>query len=146
MEQQLYAYSGNCSVQIPLTGSDRTRLISGAISGAIAGSVAGGVAGAVVGGLAKGFVSGSSIDRSGGFTANSGAMGIKTPYLIISRKYGYDALSYNEFYGFPSNKTVTLGNCSGFTKVKETHVENIPMATDKEKIEIENLLKNGVII
>lgn len=145
-EQQLYAYSGNCSVQIPLTGADRTRLISGAVTGALAGSVVGGVAGAVVGGLAKGYMSGSSIERSGSFTSNSGAMGVKTPYIIISRKYGYDALDYNKFYGFPSNKTITLSSCNGFTKVKETHVENVARATDKEKIEIENLLKNGVIV
>lgn len=145
-EQQLYAYSGNCSVQIPLTGADRTRLISGAVTGVLAGGIAGGVAGAVVGGLAKGYMSGSSIERSGGFTSNSGAMGIKTPYIIVSRKYGYDALDYNKFYGFPSNKTITLGSCKGFTKVKETHVENVARATDKEKTEIENLLKNGVIV
>lgn len=145
-EQQLYAYSGNCSVQIPLTGADRTRLISGAVTGALAGGVVGGVAGAVVGGLAKGYMSGSSIERSGSFTSNSGAMGIKTPYIIVSRKYGYDALDYNKFYGFPSNKTITLGSCKGFTKVKETHVENVARATDKEKTEIENLLKNGVIV
>ena len=145
-EQQLYAYSGNCSVQIPLTGADRTRLISGAVTGALAGGVVGGVAGAVVGGLAKGYMSGSSIERSGSFTSNSGAMGIKTPYIIVSRKYGYDALDYNKFYGFPSNKTITLGSCNGFTKVKETHVENVARATDKEKTEIENLLKNGVIV
>lgn len=146
IEQQLYAYSGNCSVQIPLTGADRTRLISGAVTGVLAGGIAGGVAGAVVGGLAKGYMSGSSIERSGGFTSNSGAMGIKTPYIIVSRKYGYDALDYNKFYGFPSNKTITLGSCNGFTKVKETHVENVARATDKEKTEIENLLKNGVIV
>ena len=146
IEQQLYAYSGNCSVQIPLTGADRTRLISGAVTGVLAGGIAGGVAGAVVGGLAKGYMSGSSIERSGGFTSNSGAMGIKTPYIIVSRKYGYDALDYNKFYGFPSNKTITLGSCKGFTKVKETHVENVARATDKEKTEIENLLKNGVIV
>lgn len=145
-EQQLYAYSGNCSVQIPLTGADRTRLISGAVTGALAGGVVGGVAGAVAGGLAKGYMSGSSIERSGSFTSNSGAMGIKIPYIIVSRKYGYDALDYNKFYGFPSNKTITLGSCKGFTKVKETHVENVARATDKEKTEIENLLKNGVIV
>lgn len=146
IEQQLYAYSGNCSVQIPLTGADRTRLISGAVTGALAGGVVGGVAGAVAGGLAKGYMSGSSIERSGSFTSNSGAMGIKIPYIIVSRKYGYDALDYNKFYGFPSNKTITLGSCKGFTKVKETHVENVARATDKEKTEIENLLKNGVIV
>ena len=141
IEQQLYTYSGNCSVQIPLTGSDRTRLISGAIAGVTAGGIVGGVAGAVVGG----FMGGSSIERSGGFTSNSGAMGIKIPYIIISRKYGYDALDYNNFYGFPCNKTVVLNSCKGFTRVKDIYID-IPNVTNEEKNEIETLLKNGIII
>lgn len=145
IEQQLYAYSGNCSVQIPLTGADRTRLISGAVTGVLAGGVVGGVAGGVVGGLAKGFMSGSNIERSGSFTSNSGAMGIKIPYIIISSKYGYDALDYNKFYGFPSNKTVVLNSCKGFTRIKDIYID-IPNATNEEKNEIETLLKNGVII
>ena len=145
IEQQLYSYSGNCSVQIPLTGADRTRLISGAVTGVLAGGVVGGIAGGVVGGLAKGFMSGSNIERSGSFTSNSGAMGIKIPYIIISRKYGYDALDYNKFYGFPSNKTVVLNSCKGFTRVKDIYID-IPNATNEEKNEIETLLKNGIII
>ena len=145
IEQQLYAYSGNCSVQIPLTGADRTRLISGAVTGVLAGGVVGGIAGGVVGGLAKGFMSGSNIERSGSFTSNSGAMGIKIPYIIISSKYGYDALDYNKFYGFPSNKTVVLNSCKGFTRIKDIYID-ISDATNEEKNEIETLLKNGVII
>ena len=144
-KQQLYTFNGNASVQIPLTGSDRTRLLSGAITGAVAGITAGGLIGAVAGGVAGGLMGGTSIERSGNFSANSGALGIKKPYLIISRKTPYDADNYSDYYGYPSNKTVVLNSCKGFTRVKDIHVD-IPNATNEEKIEIETLLKNGIII
>lgn len=144
-KQQLYTFNGNASVQIPLTGSDRTRLLSGAITGAVAGITAGGLIGAVAGGVAGGLMGGTSIERSGNFSANSGALGIKKPYLIISRKTPYDADNYNDYYGYPTNKTVVLNSCKGFTRVKDIHV-NIPNATNEEKNEIETLLKNGIVI
>lgn len=144
-KQQLYTFNGNASVQIPLTGSDRTRLLSGAITGAVAGITTGGLIGAVAGGVAGGLMGGTSIDRSGNFSANSGALGIKKPYLIISRKTPYDADNYNDYYGYPSNKTVVLNNCKGFTRIKDIHVD-IPNATNEEKNEIETFLKNGIII
>ena len=144
-KQQLYTFNGNASVQIPLTGSDRTRLLSGAITGAVAGITTGGLIGAAAVGVAGGLMGGTSIERSGNFSANSGALGIKKPYLIISRKTPYDAENYNDYYGYPSNKTVVLNSCKGFTRVKDIHV-NIPNATNEEKNEIEALLKNGIII
>lgn len=144
-KQQLYTFNGNASVQIPLTGSDRTRLLSGAITGAVAGITTGGLIGAVAGGVAGGLMGGTSIERSGNFSANSGALGIKKPYLIISRKTPYDADNYNDYYGYPSNKTVVLNNCKGFTRVKDIYVD-IPNATNEEKNEIETMLKNGIII
>ena len=145
-KQQLYCFSGNCSMQIPLTGADRTRMLSGAITGAVTGAFAGAQVGAVVGAVAGAFMGGTSIDRTSQFSANAGCMGIKKPYLIITRKYSYDAGSYNEFYGFPSNVTVSLSSCKGYTKIKSVHIQNMLRATDNEKLEIETLLKEGVII
>lgn len=146
VKQLLYNYSGNCSMQIPLTGSDRTRLLSGALHGATTGAFAGGGIGAVVGAVAGAWMGGTSIDRSSMFSANAGCMGVKKPYLIITRKYSYDAGYYNKFYGYPSNITVNLGTCRGFTKVKSVHIENILRATDNEKTLIETILKQGVIV
>lgn len=145
-KQLLYNFSGNCSMQIPLTGADRTRLLSGAITGAVTGAFAGAQVGAVVGAVAGAFMGGTSIDRTSQFSANAGCMGVKKPYLIITRKYSYDAGNYNKYYGFPSNITVALGSCKGFTKVKSAHIQNLLRATSNEKDRIEILLKQGVII
>lgn len=145
-KQLLYNFSSNCSMQIPLTGSDRTRLLSGAVAGAVAGAAVGGPVGAVAGAVGGAWKGGTSIERTSGFSANAGCMGVKKPYLIITRKYAYDAGNYNHFYGYPSNNTVTLSSCKGFTRVKSAHIENIGRATNSEKAEIESLLKQGVII
>lgn len=145
-KQLLYNFSSNCSMQIPLTGSDRTRLLSGAVAGAVAGAAVGGPVGAVAGAVGGAWKGGTSIERTSGFSANAGCMGVKKPYLIITRKYAYDAGNYNHFYGYPSNNTVTLSSCKGFTRVKSAHIENIGRATNSEKAEIETLLKQGVII
>lgn len=145
-KQLLYNFSGNCSMQIPLTGADRTRLLSGAITGALTGAFMGAEVGAVVGAIGGAWMGGTSIDRTSQFSANAGCMGVKKPYLIITRKYSYDAGNYNKYYGFPTNITVSLNTCKGFTKVKSVHIENMLRATDNEKVEIETLLKEGVII
>ena len=144
--QQLYTYSGDCSIQISLTSSDRTRLLSGAITGAIGGFATGGVAGAIIGAGVGSYMGGSNITKSGNFNGNSGALNVKKPYIIISRKIPYDANKYNELLGYPSNENILLRNCNGFTRVKECFTDNIINATYSEKNEIKELLKNGIII
>lgn len=148
--QCLYTFAGNGAVQIPLTGGDRTRLLSGIIAGAtsvVGGAAIGGLAGAAAGAVhgVSGLSNSSSVERTGNFSANAGAMGIKKPYLIINRKDAYDASSYNRYYGFPCNIACTLGTCSGYTKVNSVHV-NIPRALEEEKSEIEAALRSGVVI
>lgn len=144
--QQLYTYSGDCSIQIPLTSSDRTRLLSGAITGAVGGFATGGVAGAIIGAGVGSYMGGSNIAKSGNFNGNSGALNVKKPYIIISRKIPYDANNYNKLLGYPSNENILLKNCNGFTRVKECFTDNIINATYSEKNEIKELLKNGIII
>lgn len=143
----MYTFEGNCSVSIPLTGSDRSRQIS-SIGTMIAGGAVGGVGGALLAGT--GAIAGggaqSSIQRTSNFSGNAGAMGIKKPYIIVNRNIPYDADRYNELYGYTANKTVLLGALSGYTRVKAVHVENCSLATANERAEIEQLLKTGVIL
>ena len=143
----LYTFEGNCSMNLPLTGADHTRMIAG-LSSAVLGGVTGGVAGAVMGGV-NAMASGSfqaNIQRSGSFSGNAGAMSIKKPYIIVNRDYIYDAESYNELYGFPANISTRLGDCSGYNRVKSVHVDSISNATKEEKNEIESILRSGFIL
>ena len=143
----LYTFSGNASQQLPLTSSNFNGAISSLVS-AVSGGIAiasGGALGAVAGLAQVGHSLTHEmihVNRSGSLSANAGLMGGKKPFLIVSRRANYDANNYAEMYGFPSNKTVYLGNCSGFTRVKAGKLNSL--ATDEEKEEIYSLLKSGV--
>lgn len=142
-----YTFPGNCACQIPISGGNYAQMITG-----LAGFVASGVGAAATGNPLMALGAGASllnshldVSHGGAIGSNAGAMGIRIPYVIITRKSAYEATRYNEFYGFPANKTVQLSSCRGYTRVKHVHIE-IPTATANEKKEIETILKQGVII
>lgn len=144
--QILYTFEGNCSVQIPLTAADRSRMIQGIVA-ATTGLVTGGV-GAMAGAAAAASLGGAmqtSIQKSSAFSGNAGAMGGKVPYIVITRQKSADAVSYNTIIGNPTNKTVYLKDCRGFTRVKDIHID-IPRATAIEKEMLYGVLKSGIII
>lgn len=145
----LYTYSGNCSQQIPLTSGNATGMLTALIGGITAGlSVASGgglgvVAGATIAGQSLAHEM-FHVSHSGNISANAGIMGQKKPYLIIGRRHGYDANNYSSLYGFPANKTIVLGNHTGYVKVKHCFLKT--SATQPEHDEIMALLRNGVIL
>ena len=146
----LYQYAGVCAVSYPLGNVQQSQLFAGlwAVAGGVAASIAsGGVAApaalAVVGGV--GAAAQSSIGRSGGFSGNAGAMGIKKPYLILQRPQTKVAETFPELAGYPTNYSCKLGDCSGHVVVKHVHIEGIS-ATDTELEQIDSLLKDGVIV
>ena len=144
----LYTYSGDCAARYPLSHGSYMGIVN-AIAGigigigtALAGAPSIGVAGAL--GMAQ--HARASVEHSGSFSGNSGAMGIKKPYLVIMRPQTAMANNYKHFTGQPSNANVVLSSASGYVRVKECHVEDIATATDAEKQMIESALKTGVII
>ena len=146
----LYQYTGNCAVHYPLSNVQQSQLLSGLISiAAGVGSVlaTGGVAAPAAVGIASGVVSAghTSIGRSGGFSANAGAMGIKVPYLILERPQTKVAPDFTTLTGYPTNASGPLGSFSGQVKVTHVHIEGVS-ATESELQEIDKLLKSGVIV
>ena len=145
----LYTFSGNASQQLPLTSAN----FAGALSSLVS-AVGGGImiaSGGAVGGIAGAAALGHSlthemvhVGHSGALSSNAGIMASRKPYLIISRRHGYDANNYADEYGYPANKAVYLGNCSGFTRVKAGHLKC--KADSIEKEEIMALLEKGVIL
>lgn len=147
---QLYCYAGNCAVQYPLSSGSYMGIVASALG--IAGSVAGtilsggamlpmalGVGASALGGAR------TKVERSGSLSGNSGAMGIKKPYLIIRRPQTKIADNFEFMAGANNNVYDVLSSFSGLTRVKYVHLENIP-ATSDELAEIETLLKSGVMI
>lgn len=146
----MYQYTGNCAVHYPLSNVQQSNLISGLLSiAAGVGSVlaTGGVSAPAVLGIAGGALSSghTSIGRSGGFSANAGAMGIKKPYLIIERPQTKVAKSFPILDGYPTNYSIKLGDCSNHVVCKTVHISGIN-ATDSELAQIEQLLKDGIEI
>ena len=136
----LYTFSGDAAVRYPVSSGSYMGIVSGLI----------GVATSMVSGNLLPALSGvtrlhTNVDHSGSFTGNAGAMASKIPYLIISRPQTAMADKFETLSGYPSNTFTPLSACKGFTQIKYCHVENLN-ATDAEKQEIEQLLKEGVIL
>jgi len=145
----LYSYSGNCASQYPLSSGSYMGIVSSVIG--VAGSIVGTVAsGGSLAPLALGATSGllnakTRVQHSGSLSGNSGVMGGKIPYLIITRPQTNMAENYQHLQGIPSNTYTQLSACHGFVKVKNVNVKNIN-AESSELDEIKTLLLDGVII
>lgn len=162
----LYQFSGNCAVEVPITGGSQASIKAAIIQATVygLGSVISGVtkalstpghAGVLPGmaeagfGAATAFASTlnakSSVHHSGSFGASFGALGGKIPYIIIKRPIQVQVYNYETIYGFPAHAAVTIGTCTGYIRCREVHVTSAT-ASNEEKAMIENLLKSGVIM
>lgn len=149
----LYQWSGNCSMEIPLTGK-RTRVdfssLFSVLGTAAGGAAIGGAAGAAIGGLgAVNAIAQSAskpiISRSGNISGNGGFCGVQTPYVVISRKIQSLPENYQIYNGYPSNISSKLSDLTGFVKVSKIHLDGIP-CTEQELDEINEYLIGGIII
>ena len=148
----MYQYTGVASVEYPLTGAVHSGLINGLLG------IAGGVVGVASAATGVGAVAGASAiaggvasfnrtnnAKSGSFSGNAGAMGLKKPYLIIERPQTKIARTFSILEGYPTNYSIRLGDCSNHVVCKTVHVSGIS-ATEKELSMIESILKSGVEI
>lgn len=99
----------------------------------------------VVGGVASVMGAKRISTHTGSIVSDAGFMGIQHPYLIIRRPNQSLAENYNHFMGYPANKYVKVGDCSGYNEFIRLELKGIP-ATDSELAEIDELLKGGVYL
>lgn len=154
----MYSYNGSCITNVPLTSIN----FSGAIQNAVTtiGSAVGMAAGMATGAApitamsAVGLMTSAAntalnskpqVQRSGNLGGSAGIMSIMTPYVIIERPRLSVPNYVEHFAGQCSNITMNLGNCKGFTLCEYVHLDGIA-ATSEEILEIESLLKAGVIL
>lgn len=163
----LYSFIGQCSASIPITGNDWTNVINGVLSiaGSIGSMVATGgmsapltalqapVTAAKVGGaLATGSSLAStavnslkpSVEKSGSMSGVGGMLAVQTPYIILTRPRQARPKQQNTYTGYPSFITSKLSKLTGYTEIEVIHMDGLT-CTDAEAIEIESLLKSGVI-
>lgn len=158
----IYQWSGACAVSLPFSGASYNSVLSAIAGVAAAGmgfaAMAAGPIGAALpaAALAAGggvFGAGSAasimgsmkgkVQKSGSFGANSGALGIMTPYFILTRPVQSVPASWQADKGYPANISAQLGTVTGYTEVSEINLEC--SGTEAEKKEIIDLLKKGVL-
>lgn len=169
----MYQFMGNCAAQIPVSSQQFADAVRSAISiaASIGSMVATGVGGAAAmtaaksGGaaltsamrtLSSEISTGASavenvmnikpaIERSGAIGSTAALLGVRTPYLILTRPRMARPDKQSTYTGYPSFITETLGDISGWTIVQAIHLDAIP-CTSEEMREIDELLKGGVIL
>ena len=146
----MYTYGGNLSAPVPITSADFSRLYAGVLNAtaSIGTMIATGGASAFESGMQiANSVNGmrTVVSHSGSVSGNAGLLGNFTPYVFFDKPIPDAPNSYSTLYGKRSNYFTKLSSMEGFTRIQEVHVEGF-VATDAEKAEIENLLKNGVIL
>lgn len=87
----------------------------------------------------------STVQKSGSFGASHGALGIKNPFITITRPKQIQVPNYNDLYGYPAHKMVMVNSCTGFLRCREVHVISAT-ASDIEKGIIESMMKSGVYV
>lgn len=145
----LYTYGGNCAVNYPLSSGSYMGIVS-ALTGvgiSIGGAIATGGASlplSIAGGIASMMNAHTNVKTSGGYSGNTGAMGIKKPYLIIKNTLSAMPDNYNKYIGNPYNNTKKINECKGFTQANVIHLHGDMLQQEKE--EIVNLFNSGIII
>lgn len=147
----LYEWSGQCAMQIPITGANWDNIFSTAINtvatlgGALfAPASAPVLGGAVASAATQAIAAKPRIERSGAVNGITGFLGQLRPYIIRAIPEAYIPNDQNKFIGYPSYVSVNLGSLSGYNEIASIHLENIP-ATGDELAELESILKGGVI-
>ena len=145
----LYTYGGNCAVNYPLSSGSYMGIISslvGVTMSVATGIISGGTSIPLsIGGGAMSLLNAkTNVKTSGGYSGNTGAMGVKKPYLIIKNTLTSMPDNYNKYIGNAYNDIKNISECVGYSVIE--NVQLIGEMTDTEKEEIKNYLESGVII
>lgn len=149
-----YQFPGSCSSSVPINSQSylnglttlintvATSLVTIATKGLSAPATAG-----VIGtSLASNVVNSKpEITKSGNLTGELGFLSYNAPYLTITEPIQASVDAQRQFTGLPNYYVRPLNECTGYTKVADVHIEGFS-CTDEEREEIENLLKDGVLI
>lgn len=151
-DQIRYQFSGKCGASIPLTGQTYAQLVQ-----SIATIGAGLISTVATSGMAAPMIAGAaavaatvqsqkpSVERIGNISGDASMLATNVPYIILSSPNKALLEKQEEFTGFPSYKSGTLQNFTGYCEVIDAHVEGIT-CTEEERAEILSLLKAGAII
>lgn len=145
----IYQYTGSCAEHYPLSAGSYMGIVTGAagITAGVVGTVmsGGALAPMLLGGAASIGAMHTNVQKSGSFSSNAGAMGIKKPYFILSRPQSAMAEQFQHYTGYGANTYCTLASVQGYARVKYIHLDNIQGATAEDLDYIDGILKRGVL-
>lgn len=140
----LYHFDGKGIAQVPVSARASealSALIRSGFTAAVSGQlVTGALSAAVNVAMSK-----THIQRAGNIAGSVSLLDDFIPYLIIHRPMQSLAQNFNTFKGYPSNVTAKLSTLGGYTQIEYINL-SVSGATDAELLEIEQTLKEGVII
>lgn len=146
----LYQHRGNCMINIPISANNYSAFYKTLTLGALnamgsAFTMNGGGVESGVTGIVSGLLDGPDIQRSGNYSGSVAGLMHPTPCLFIQKPIQHMPENYEHFVGWPCYKKYRLGDLKGFTVV-DSVIDNTVKATDREKILIEEALKEGIIL
>lgn len=155
----LYTFTGACSAQIPVNGQSYQSMAQSIINIATSTALAKGKhtksngavvpsqkGSAFVGSVASNVMSCKpDVMRTGSISSNVGMLSPQKPYLIFSVPRTCLPKGQNKYMGYPAFMTVKLSGLKGYTEIESIRLNNIS-CTEEEKIEITELLKEGVVL
>ena len=140
-------YSGNCCVHIPITGISYASMFGG-MTGAT-GGLLGGIMNMNPMAAASSLLSTANMNgdvvESNSYNASPSFLAIRRPFVVIERPVASFSEKYAIEKGIPSNVARKLDSVTGFSMIGDVHLDGID-ATEAEKLEIERLLHEGVIL
>lgn len=154
LKHVLYTFAGNMNTVIPISSANMRDFMSATVGAAAStmgvlasgGTITPVIAGSMLAQQGLNIASQKvNVAHSGGMSLESGSFGHQFAYLVVTRPREARPEHYKNINGIPSEISGTLEMFSGFTQVSSVVVE-INGATDSEKKEIEQLLKEGVIL
>lgn len=146
-ESVIATYSGNCCVHIPLTGLNYSSMVSGVVGGALKGlsSISSGNIGGVISSAIEISQAKPQMENSNAYNATSAFLGIRTPYLLISRTVSDFPENYAKEKALPYNATQKIGELTGLTFIDTIILDNLTI-TESEKEMLTGLLSKGVYL
>lgn len=141
----LAEYTGSMIIHLPIRARSWDTSIADIARIGI-GAVAAGPTGALMGSvnLAQGVLK-PVVSGGGTVTGCHGFLGSQTPYLIINTPRAATSADYKAVTGRASGTMEKLGNISGFTVVRDVHMDGAPY-TQEELQELSEILKGGVYL
>lgn len=147
--------TGNCAIEIPMTGNDNgSSTVMGAITaaaGVAVGAMTGGLSAAatIAGAAATGLATQTArhnLQQATQYSGNIAALGCLCPYLFVTIPTEHTSEEFRNLHGLPSGVGLTVGqmNGTGYTELSEFHAEFD--CTAEEQQEIEAIMKGGVIL